>query len=172
MRPFFLSRFQPQLLSVLRIVTGLLFMQHGLQKIFGLFGGMGGPGQTVELASRYGVAGTLETFGGALIVLGLFTRPVAFILSGEMAFAYFLAHFPRGFFPIENRGEVVVLFCFVYLFLAAAGAGPWSVDALLGRGSGRSRLEAGFGAESGDRDTGGRERMTVGARRAARGPAR
>lgn len=135
MRRFFLFRFEPQLLSVLRVVTGLLFMQHGLQKLFGLFGGMGGPGQTVELASRFGVAGVLETFGGALIVLGLFTRVVAFVLSGEMAFAYFLAHFPRAFFPIENRGEVVVLFCFLYLFIAAAGPGPWSLDALRGRGS-------------------------------------
>jgi putative oxidoreductase len=137
LRPFFLARFEPQLLSVLRIVTGLLFMQHGLQKLFGFFGGMGGPGQTVELASRYGVAGVLETFGGALIVLGLFTRLVAFILSGEMAFAYFLAHLPNSFFPIENRGEPVVLFCFVYLFLAAAGPGPWSVDAMMGRGGAR-----------------------------------
>ena len=140
MRSIFLSRFEPQLLSVLRIVTGLLFMQHGLQKLLGWFGGMGGPGQTVELASRYGVAGVLETFGGALIVLGLFTRVVAFILSGEMAFAYFLAHLPNSFFPIENRGEPVVLFCFVYLFLVAAGPGPWSVDAVMG-GGGRGRTE-------------------------------
>jgi putative oxidoreductase len=143
LRSSFLSRFEPQLLSILRIVTGLLFMQHGLQKLFGLFGGMGGPGQTVELASRYGVAGVLETFGGALIVLGLFTRVVAFVLSGEMAFAYFLAHFPRAFFPIENRGEPVVLFCFLYLFIAAAGPGPWSVDALMGRGGRSERRRVG-----------------------------
>ena len=135
MRQNLLSRFEPQLLSILRIVTGLLFMQHGLQKLAGWFGGMGGPGQTVELASRYGVAGVLETVGGALIVLGLLTRLVSFILSGEMAVAYFLAHFPNGFFPIENRGELVVLYCFVFLFLAAAGGGPWSLDALLRRGS-------------------------------------
>lgn len=131
-----LARFEPQLLSILRMVTGLLYMQHGLQKLAGWFGGMGGAGQTAELASRYGVAGVLETVGGALIVVGLLTRLVAFILSGEMAFAYFLVHFPRGFFPIENHGEVVVLFCFVYLFLTAAGAGPWSLDAMLRRGSG------------------------------------
>lgn len=140
-----LARYEPQLLSILRIVTGLLYMQHGLQKLVGWFGGMGGPGQTAELASRYGVAGVLETVGGALIVLGLFTRLVAFILSGEMAVAYFLVHFPRSFFPIENRGEVVVLFCFVYLFLAAAGAGPWSLDAALRRGSGGSGEQPGVG---------------------------
>lgn len=131
MRPFFLSRFEPQLLSILRIVAGLLFMQHGLQKILGWFGGMGGPGQTVELASRSGVAGIIELVGGALIAFGLITRLTAFIASGEMAFAYFLSHYPRGFFPIENRGEVVILFCFVFLFIAAAGPGPWSMDALL-----------------------------------------
>lgn len=143
MRQSPLARFQPQLLSILRIVTGLLIMQHGLQKLAGWFGGMGGAGQPAELASRYGVAGVLETVGGALIVVGLLTRLAAFILSGEMAFAYFLVHFPRGFSPIENRGEVVVLFCFVFLFLAAAGAGPWSLDAVLGRGSGAREPDAG-----------------------------
>ena len=133
MRPFFLARFEPQLLSVLRIMTGLLFMQHGAQKLLGWFGGAGGQGGTVELMSQMGLAGVLELFGGFLVVIGLFTRPVSFVLSGEMAVAYFQAHFPRSFFPIENRGEHTVLFCFVFLFLAAAGAGPWSVDALRDR---------------------------------------
>ncbi len=135
MRQAFLAPFQPQLLSVLRIVAGLLFMQHGLQKMAGWFGGAGGPGQTVELMSQMGLAGALELVGGALIALGLFTRVVAFIASGEMAVAYFTAHHPNGFFPIENRGETAILFCFVFLFIVAAGAGPWSLDALLRKGS-------------------------------------
>ncbi len=139
MRKPFLAPFEPQLLSVLRIVAGLLFMQHGLQKLAGWFGGAGGPGQTVELMSRMGLAGMLELVGGLLIALGLFTRVVAFITSGEMAVAYFTAHHPNGFFPIENRGEAAVLFCFIFLFLVAAGPGPWSLDALLRRGSGQKQ---------------------------------
>ena len=135
MRRFFMEPLTPQLLSVLRIVTGLLFLLHGGQKLLGWFGGPGGNGGTVELMSRYGVAGVLELVGGTLILLGLFTRVVAFVLSGEMAFAYFLAHLPRGFWPLENGGENVVLFCFVFLYLSAAGAGPWSLDAARGRGS-------------------------------------
>ena len=120
------------LLSVLRIVTGALFMQHGLPKLFGLLMAAdrpwtGGP----PTFSQFWIAGVLEVFGGALIVLGLFTRPVAFLLAGEMAVAYFQAHFPRSFWPIRNGGEGPVLFCFIYLYLVAAGPGPWSVDALL-----------------------------------------
>jgi putative oxidoreductase len=134
LRPFFLARFEPTLLSVLRIVTALLFMQHGLQKLLGWFGGMGGGGGTAELMSLTGLAGVLELFGGALVAIGLFTRPVAFVLAGEMAFAYFMAHAPRSFFPIENNGEHTVLFCFVFLYLAAAGPGPWSIDAARDRG--------------------------------------
>jgi putative oxidoreductase len=120
--------------SLLRVVTGLLFMQHGVQKLFGELGGWRGePGNTAPLVSQAGLAGVLEVFGGALIVIGLFTRPVAFVLSGMMAVAYFQAHFPRSFWPILNGGEPVVLFCFVYLYLFAVGAGPFSLDALLRR---------------------------------------
>ena len=118
--------------ALLRIVTGLMFWQHGAQK---LFGWLGGP-QVPELASLRGLAGVLEFFGGPLVILGLFTRPVAFLLSGEMAVAYSMVHAPRGLWPIMNRGEVVVLYCFTFLFLAAHGAGPYSVDALLGRRKG------------------------------------
>ncbi len=118
--------------SLLRVVTGLLFMQHGVQKLFGLLLNPGRPWNgPPEVLSQFWFAGMLETFGGTLIVLGLFTRPVAFLLSGEMAVAYFQAHFPRNVWPILNSGEHVVLFCFVYLYLFATGAGPYSVDALL-----------------------------------------
>jgi len=117
--------------SLLRIVTGLLFMQHGVQKLFGLLIEPGRPWNGAPpMFSQFWFAGILETFGGALIVLGLFTRPVAFLLSGEMAVVYFQAHFPRSFWPILNRGEHVVLFCFIYLYFFAVGAGPWSIDAL------------------------------------------
>ena len=120
-----------RLLSVLRIVTGLLFMMHGTQKMFGFPSGeMSRP---FELMSQMGLAGVLETFGGAMIVLGLLTRPVAFILAGQMAVAYFQAHFPRSFFPTLNGGEPAALFCFIFLYLMMAGAGPWSIDALLAR---------------------------------------
>lgn len=117
----------PRLLSVLRIVAALLFLQHGTAKLFAfphvaMFDGL-------QLLSLMGLAGVLELVGSVLLALGLFTRPVAFVLSGEMAFAYFMAHAPRGFFPILNGGELAVLYCFVFLFLAAAGPGPWSVDA-------------------------------------------
>ena len=117
----------PRLLSVLRIVSAFLFMQHGMQKLFGFPGGQS-PGN-LDLLSVMGIAGILETFGGALLALGLFTRPVAFILSGQMAVAYFRAHAPQGFWPVLNRGELAVLFCFVFLYFAAAGGGPWSLDA-------------------------------------------
>ena len=127
--------------SLLRVVTGALFMQHGVQKLFGLLVApdrpWNGPPPTF---SQMWFAGVLETFGGALIVVGLFTRPVAFLLAGEMAVAYFQAHFPRGFWPILNRGENVVLFCFVYLYLFATGAGPYSLDALI-RGRRRAARE-------------------------------
>jgi putative oxidoreductase len=113
--------------SLLRAVTGLMFWQHGAQKLFAWLGG----DRVQDMTSLFGLAGVLEFFGGLLIIVGLFTRPVAFILSGEMAFAYFMAHAPRGLWPIMNRGEVVVLFSFIYLFFAAHGAGRYSVDALL-----------------------------------------
>jgi len=116
----------PRLLSVLRIMAALLFMAHGTTKLFG-FPDSGRPGP--ELFSLMGFAGTLEVVGGALLAIGLFTRPVAFILSGMMAVAYFMAHAPQNFFPIKNGGESAILFCFVFLYLVAAGAGSWSVDA-------------------------------------------
>ena len=120
------------LLSLLRIVTGALFMQHGVQKLFGLLLAPDRPWNgPPPMFSQFWFAGVLEVFGGALIVLGLFTRPVAFLLAGEMAIAYFQAHAPRSFWPILNGGEPAVLFCFIFLFLFAAGAGPWSLDAAL-----------------------------------------
>ena len=121
----------PRLLSVLRIVAGFLFMLHGAQKLFGFPAPM--PGGGPPLMSLFGFAGILEFFGGLLIMLGLFTRPVAFILAGEMAVAYFMGHAPGGFWPMLNKGEAAVLFCFIFLYLAAAGGGPWSVDRLMRR---------------------------------------
>lgn len=118
----------PRLLSVLRIITAFLFMQHGAQKLFGAFGGI--PGGTPPLLSLIGFAGVLEFFGGLLILLGLFTRLVAFILSGMMAVAYFTGHAPGGFWPTQNGGELAVLYCFIFLYLSAAGGGAWSLDAL------------------------------------------
>ena len=118
--------------SLLRVVTGLLFMQHGVQKLFGLLLSSNRPWQgPPAMFSQFWIAGILEVFGGALIVVGLFTRPVAFVLAGEMAVAYFQAHFPRSFWPILNGGEPVVLFCFVYLYFFAVGGGPYSIDAAL-----------------------------------------
>jgi putative oxidoreductase len=114
----------PRLLSLLRIVVALGFIEHGTSKFFGL------PPFPMPLNPLLYVAGTLELVGGALILLGLFTRPVAFVLSGQMAVAYFLAHAPQGFFPANNGGEAAMLYTFVFLYLAAAGAGPWSLDAL------------------------------------------
>ncbi len=124
---------EPWMRSVLRIVAGLTFFCHGVQKLFGMFGGMGGHGGHVPLFSLLGLAGILETFGGLLLILGLFTAPVTFILAGEMAVAYFKVHFPRGLFPIQNGGELAVLYCFIFLYLFAAGAGPVSVDHLVRR---------------------------------------
>lgn len=116
----------PRLLSVLRVIAALLFLQHGTAKLFGfphvaMFDGL-------QLLSLMGAAGVLELVGSVLLAVGLFSRLVAFVLSGEMAFAYFMAHAPRGFFPILNGGELAVLYCFVFLFIAAAGPGPWSLD--------------------------------------------
>lgn len=120
------STWAPRLLSVLRVMTGLLFLQHGTQKILG-FPPSGRP--SPDLLSLSGAAGLLELVGGSLIILGLFTRPVAFILSGQMAVAYFMVHAPKSFYPVLNGGELAALFCFVFLYFAAAGAGPWSLDA-------------------------------------------
>ena len=123
-----MSALAPWLLSVLRIVTALLDIPHGTSKIFGF--PRAGSGATGELYSLLGLAGSLEMVGGALILVGLFTRPVAFVLSGEMAFAYFMAHAPRNLHPLLNQGELPILFCFIYLYLAFAGAGPLSLDRL------------------------------------------
>jgi putative oxidoreductase len=119
----------PPLLSVLRIIAGFLFLQFGTGKLFAFPGALMPNGATAPPFSLPWVAGALEAFGGLLVLLGVFTRPVAFILSGEMAVAYFMAHAPRGFWPVLNQGHPAVLFCFVFLYLSAAGPGPWSVDA-------------------------------------------
>jgi putative oxidoreductase len=125
------STLAPQLLSVLRIVTAFMFMMSGTMKLFAFPMGIPPNGGTVELMSQGGLGGVLEVFGGALLLLGLFTRPVAFILAGEMAVAYFQFHAPRGFWPIMNGGTDAALFCFLWLYFSAAGAGPWSLDAML-----------------------------------------
>lgn len=114
--------------GILRIGAGLLFMQHGLQKLFGLLGGTDGNGATAPLMSQFGLAGVLELFGGLLIVLGLFTRPVAVVLALEMLGAYFIAHLPRGGFPIQNGGELALLYALVFAFLAGNGPGAYSLD--------------------------------------------
>ena len=119
----------PQLLSVLRIVAAFLFMQTGTAKLFAFPAAVMPNGGTVALLSLLGLAGVLETFGGALVLLGLFTRPLAFVLAGEMAVAYFYGHARRGFWPVLNQGSLAALFCFVWLYLSAAGAGRWSLDA-------------------------------------------
>jgi putative oxidoreductase len=121
-----LSPWAPRLLSVLRIMAALAFMAHGTNKLFG-FPDTGSEGPA--LLSLLGVAGVLEVVGGIFLVLGLFTRPTAFVMSGFMAVAYFLAHAPHSFFPMLNSGEPSLLFSFIFLYVAAAGAGPWSLDA-------------------------------------------
>lgn len=112
--------------SILRIVVGFTFSCHGWQKLFGAFGGL--HGHAAHFPHLLWFAGLIETVGGALILLGLFTSPAAFILSGEMAAAYFMGHYPHGFYPILNHGELAVVYCFVFLYLFAAGAGPISLD--------------------------------------------
>jgi putative oxidoreductase len=128
MQPKLLTRWSPQVLSLLRIVVGLLILQFGMAKLLGwpqvqMFAG-------VKLFSLIGLAGVIELVGGLLLVIGLFTRPAAFILSGEMAAAYFIAHFPNGFIPLLTHGNEAVIYCFVFLYIFLAGPGPWSVDAL------------------------------------------
>jgi putative oxidoreductase len=125
-----LERWTPQALSVLRIMTGLLFLEHGTQKLLGF-----PPSEHSfpALFSLMGLQGVLELVGGFLIVIGLLTRPVAFILAGDMAVAYFMAHAPQGFFPTQNGGQLAILFCFVFLYLVFAGAGDGSVDGQIAR---------------------------------------
>jgi len=122
---------EPWMRSVLRIVVGFTFSLHGLEKLFRMFGGLGGHGARIHLFSMIGLAGFLEAFGGILLILGLFAVPVAFILAGEMAVAYFKVHFPRGFSPIQNGGELAVVYCFIFLYLFTAGPGPASADHLI-----------------------------------------
>lgn len=128
----FLDRFSPQLLAALRIMSGLLFVAHGTTKLFGwppteMFA------QAPETFTLIWFAGVIELVGGALIALGLFTRPAAFICSGQMAAAYFIAHAPQATFPVQNGGDASILFCFVFLYIAAAGPGAWAVDGLISK---------------------------------------
>jgi putative oxidoreductase len=131
----FFAKWAPRMLGVLRIVVALTFMEHGMQKLFGF--PPSARGGTVDLLSLAGLAGTLETFGGLAMLLGAFTRPVAFVLAGEMAFAYFMSHAPRGFFPVNNGGDAAILYCFVFLYFAVAGSGAFAIDWLR---AGRSSL--------------------------------
>lgn len=127
----FLAPYRPQLLSVLRIVTGLMLFQYGVAKILKF--PPDSPFAKVELMSLYGAAGSIELILGALLILGFFSRLVAFVLSGEMAFAYFLGHFSKSFYPVINGGTAAITLCFVCLYLASAGPGPWSIDASRGK---------------------------------------
>jgi putative oxidoreductase len=126
-----LSRYQPIALSLFRFITGLLLFQYGIAKLLKFPAGT--MFDKVELFSLIGAAGTLELVLGGLLMIGLFSRIVAFILSGEMAFAYFIGHFPNNFFPVINNGTAAILFCFACLYLATAGGGPYSVDAMMGK---------------------------------------
>jgi putative oxidoreductase len=122
-----LDTWSRRVLSILRIVTAVLFLEHGLQKLFGL-PALSPNGSTAPLFSLMGGAGILELVGGAVLVLGLYTRPVAFILSGEMAFAYWMVHAPKSPFPVLNGGDSAILYCFIFLYLVFSGPGPWSLD--------------------------------------------
>ena|SRR5438105_10706437 len=124
-----LGKYSPYFYAVLRIVAGLMFAMHGSQKLLGWPAGQARP----PLVSHYGIAGVIELVGGLMIALGLFASIAAFIASGEMAFAYFTVHMPGGSLPILNRGELAVLYCFLFLYIAAHGSGVWSVDALIGK---------------------------------------
>jgi putative oxidoreductase len=127
MELFWLQRWQQQLLAILRVAVGLLFLEHATMKFFQF--PIPVPGSTYPLSSLAMAAGTIELLASLLVIFGLFTRPAAFIASGEMAVGYFLIHFPRGFWPATNAGESAILFCFIFLYLAAAGPGSWSLDA-------------------------------------------
>jgi putative oxidoreductase len=132
----------PYLLSLLRIVAAFLFIQFGSGKVLALPAAIMPGGGTAPLMSLAGVAGALELVGGAFLLLGLFTRPVAFLVAGEMAVAYFMGHAPQGFWPVLNQGSPAILFCFIWLYVSSAGAGPWSLDAIRRRGRPDSRFDA------------------------------
>lgn len=123
------AQYAPQVYAVFRMVFGVLFVMHGLQKLAGMFGGVPGVSGGVPLTSLFGVAGLIETVGGTLIMIGLFTRVAAFLASGMMAYAYFTVHFPMAPWPIMNGGEPAVMNCFAFLYIATRGSGIWSVDA-------------------------------------------
>jgi putative oxidoreductase len=134
-----LGGLEPRVLSILRIMTGLLFLQHGLNKLFDF------PHTATHVPYHLfslspGLAGLLETFGSLLLILGLFTRPVAFLLSGEMAIGYFMVHAPRSFFPFLNGGDLAILFCFTFLYLAVAGGGCWSLERVISGDKATGRL--------------------------------
>lgn len=140
------TRFVPITYLLLRLVSGLLFFQAGSLKMLGWFGGMPGtPGEGAHLMTQAGIGGVLEFFGGIAIMLGLCTRPVAFILAGEMAVAYWQFHAPGGAWPILNHGEPAVLFCFIFLFMATYGGGEWSLDRMI---SSRSEATKSAGSPS------------------------
>jgi putative oxidoreductase len=128
-----LGQYSLYLYAIMRIVVGFLYACHGAQKLFGVLGGYGPDGGTAPLFSLMGLAGVIEFFGGLCIMLGWLTGYVAFIASGEMAAAYFMAHYPRGFWPIQNNGELAALYCFVFLYMASVGAGVWSIDRAFGK---------------------------------------
>ena len=131
MRTALFPQWSDRVYAVLRMVAGFMFACHGAQKLLGMFGGMGGTGAKAELGSLMGLAGVIELVGGILIAIGFFAAYAAFIASGMMAVAYFKAHFPQGGLPIQNQGELAVVYCFLFLYVAARGSGPWSVDAAL-----------------------------------------
>lgn len=145
-----LGRYAPHALALLRIIAALLFIQHGTMKLFG-FPVTGSGGGAAGLSALMLLAALIETIGGLLLLFGFLTRPAAFILSGEMAVAYFMAHAPRGFFPLANGGDLAILFCFVFLYLFFAGPGAWSVDGKRSAQFGRrrsSQFERGAGLRS------------------------
>lgn len=140
-RTFFMAGWEESTLALLRVVSALMLMQHGVQKMFGWLLPPDRAPQAFDLFSQRGLAGVLEVFGAALLAIGLFTRPVAFVLSGLMAFAYFLGHAEDGFWPILNRGELAALYSFLFLYFSARGGGPYSVDAILARRRSDARLD-------------------------------
>lgn len=135
----FLSRMRPTFLAVLRIGTGLLFMQHGAQKLLGWLGGLDGAGATADMFTQMWLAGVLELFGGLMIAIGLLTRPVALLLIVEMIAAYYIAHLPQGGWPVQNQGELALLYALIFFYLSSAGGGAASVDGFIsGRRTGRA----------------------------------